>query len=179
MRLYLLLLVVVFVGIGCQENKESKKDATLFTGQYDKEAFQYLETFLHASTGTRKNLSQSLQPTEKDIKTVFADTIDQRKVKAYIKEVFEEDKFTVVLRQEHQQLKVWSASVSDFKNNETHAIIFPSAFLNVVDQFNSELTFHRFKFVAKGNEAGAAYEGLVKINNRWVLFPKIWKAFER
>ena len=175
MRLFLLL--IMFIGIGCQEEKEVK-DATLFTGQYDKEAFQYLETFLQASPATRKSLSQSLQPTEKDIKTVFSDTTDQQQVKAYLKRIFETDKFTIVLRKEHQQLKVWSASIKDFKNNEAHVIIFPSDFLNIIDKFNSELTFHRFKFVAKGNEAGAAYEGLTKVNNHWVLFPKVWKAFE-
>ena len=178
MRLYLLLIVVVFIGMSCQEKKESQKDTTLFTGQYDKDAFQYLETFLHASLETRKNLSHSLKPTEKDIKAVFPDTIDQRKVMEHIKQVFEEDKFTITLRKEHQQLKVWSASISDFKNNATHAIVFPSAFLKVVEKLNPALTFHRFKFVAKGNEAGAAYEGLTKVNDHWVIFPKIWEPFK-
>ena len=28
----------------------------------------------------------------------------------------------------------------------------------------------------QGSMAGAAYEGLVKVNDHWVLFPKIWKA---
>lgn len=177
MRLYLLILIAV-LGIGCQEKKEVKKDSSLFKGQYDKEAFKYLETFINASLETRKSLSHSLQPTEKDIKTVFSDTTKQRKVKEYIKKIFEENKFNIVLRKEHQQLKVWSASISDFKNNAEHAIIFPSDFMEVIDEVNSSLTFHRFKFVAKGNEAGAAYEGLTKVNDHWVIFPKIWKAFE-
>ena len=104
---------------------------------------------MHASFETRKSLSKSLQPTEKDIKIVFSDTASQRKVKEYLTQTFEEDKFTIELRKEHKQLKVWSASISDFKNNATHAIIFPSAFMNILDELNPDFNFSSFQICCR------------------------------
>lgn len=147
-------------------------------GHFDQDAYDYLATFLLAAPVTRQNLSAALQPTAADIQSVFADTAAQRRVGKYIEQVFEKDKFQIKLRAEHTELKVYSASVSDFINNHVNALAFPSDFLGVVPKLKPTLTFHRFKFVAKGNNAGAAYDGLVKVNNHWVLFPKIWKAFE-
>ena len=36
--------------------------------------------------------------------------------------------------------------------------------------------FSRFKFVTKGQTAGLAFDGLIYVNNRWVLMPKPWRA---
>ena len=174
--IWLLFLNLTFIFSSCDEEKNTSK--MTIPNHYDKEAYQYLETFLHVSPKTIKSLSTSLRPTTKDIKSVFQDTAAQRKVEAYITELYDKEKFVITLRKEHQILKVSTASIQDFLENQPTALAFPSDFIDIVPLVDENLTFHRFKFVAEGNEVGAAYDGLTKINDRWVLFPKIWRVLD-
>lgn len=176
---WLLFSFFLILLMSCDEQQFfTKPNHLTIPNYYDKEAYEYLDTFLNASPATIRKLSTSLRPTDKDIKIVFQDTSSQRKVRAYISKVYDKEKFKILCRKEHTVLKVSSARVRDFLRNRPIALTFPSDFMEVVPLVYDDLTFHRFKFVAEGNEVGAAYDGLVKIRDRWVLFPKVWRAFE-
>ncbi len=162
----------------CGSSDDSEPKANLPKNEVNAEAYAFLKTFLGASANTRMQLSKALKPQKADIEAVFIDTAIQRKVGKYIEQLFEKEQFSIRLRAEDKELEVWSVSVSGFKTGDADAIEFPSDFIRVIPFLNDELTFHRFKFKIKNYPSGTSYDGLTKVNGRWVIFPKIWKAIE-
>ena len=47
------------------------------------------------------------------------------------------------------------------------------------DKIEPGHTIYRFKFVQPGKNIGMAFDGLVKVNGRWVIFPKPWRIFQK
>ena len=51
---------------------------------------------------------------------------------------------------------------------------------NILDKLQSGVTFYNVNMLKeKGAEFGVAYKYWVKIDTRWVYFPKPWAAFEK
>jgi hypothetical protein len=46
----------------------------------------------------------------------------------------------------------------------------------VLPYFNEGFPVGRFKFVKKGETLGLKFDGLTKVNGRWVLMPKPWES---
>jgi hypothetical protein len=52
---------------------------------------------------------------------------------------------------------------------------FPGGYGEVLDYMTPGLPIARFKFVKSGETSGLAFDGLIFVNDRWVLIPKPWR----
>jgi hypothetical protein len=52
---------------------------------------------------------------------------------------------------------------------------FPGGYQKILDRMKPDIPWVSWKFVAPGQVHGMAYDGLVRIDDRWVWFPKPWK----
>ena len=55
---------------------------------------------------------------------------------------------------------------------------FPGGYAKVLGYLKPGLPIARFKFVKTGETSGLAFDGLVFVNDRWVLIPKPWRYLE-
>lgn len=55
----------------------------------------------------------------------------------------------------------------------------PGGYKKYASHFRPGLAIYGFEYVAPGETAGMAYDGLIKLNGRWVMIPKAWRAFDQ
>ncbi len=55
---------------------------------------------------------------------------------------------------------------------------FPGGYQQVRQYLNPGVPIVRFKFVKPGERLGMAFDGLVYVNDRWVLMPKPWRVMK-
>ncbi|MEO0482746.1 MAG: hypothetical protein AAF138_03905, partial [Planctomycetota bacterium] len=55
---------------------------------------------------------------------------------------------------------------------------FPGGYKDVRGMMQGSYPIFRFKFVAPGERSGMAFDGLIYINDRYVLMPKPWRALQ-
>ncbi len=53
---------------------------------------------------------------------------------------------------------------------------FPGGYAQVIGLMKPGVPMVRFKFVEPGSTTGMAFDGLVFVNNHWVMMPKPWRA---
>jgi hypothetical protein len=73
-------------------------------------------------------------------------------------------------------LLLWAASSGELKKGTGDSEFFPAGYMKAAPHFKDGLTFYRFKFVRPGEATGFAWDGLVFVNGRWVIFPKPWRV---
>lgn len=171
-------VIVLMLACGTPNNDDVATTPTP-SSHSGQQARAFVETFMKASSATQKQLSTSLRPNAAEIQAVFVDTAIQRLVNIHLKEYFEDRQFTIAPRSEYNEVFIWTATSEELRIGNGQALFFPTDFLRMSPYLNDGLTFHRFKFVKKGNAAGMSFEGLININGRWVIFPKVWEAIER
>ena len=54
----------------------------------------------------------------------------------------------------------------------------PGGYSQSASHFKPGLKIYGFKYVAPGESAGMAFDGLVQIGGQWIMVPKMWRAFE-
>ena len=170
-----LLIIGVWFFISCDtENK--KKHAQKYPQQ--KIAHSFVATFLKTNKATQQKLTKALRPNFKDIQAIFPDTAIQNKAQKYINRLFDKEKFQIQPLGESNKILIWTASTNDFNDAIGDAIHFPSNFIQIIPYLKDGTIIHRFKFVKDQFPAGVSFEGLVKVNGKWVIFPKIWKILQ-
>lgn len=55
----------------------------------------------------------------------------------------------------------------------------PGGYQTHTKHFRPGLAIYGFEYVVPGETAGMAYDGLIKVNGRWVFIPKAWRAFDQ
>ncbi len=55
---------------------------------------------------------------------------------------------------------------------------FPGGYKKVISYFKADMPIARFKFVKSGERLGMAFDGLVFVNDHWVLMPRPWRALK-
>ena len=48
----------------------------------------------------------------------------------------------------------------------------------MVQFFKRNVPIVRFKFVKQGETTGMAFDGLIYVNDRWVIMPKPWRVLK-
>ena len=163
---------VVILFIQCQmPQKQTTPPAFPSSKQ---EAAAFLKQFFHPDSC--KLLSKNILPNNAEIKAVFPSPVIQRQVESYIKQ---QKKYIICPRSEQTELLIYQVTTTDLLNDTGEAADFPSPYYNLAKHLREGLIIYRFKFVIENYQAGNSYEGLIKINGKWVIFPKIWKAFEK
>lgn len=155
------------------EVEASQSGRVDFSGDRDG-AEALLKQFLNTQID-RAALTKKLRPNSEDFKAVFIKDSVKAAYEGY-QRPWEEGKIVVRGRPGQTQLKIWSATTEQLLKNTEEAQIFPGGYQVAAPHFKPGLTFYFFKFVVPGQELGFAWDGLVYVNGRWVLFPKPWRV---
>ncbi|MCB1144920.1 MAG: hypothetical protein H7A24_17695 [Leptospiraceae bacterium] len=132
-----------------------------------------LRKFLEPGADLRL-LTQALQPTEEDYILYFGKENSKKAQNGY--SGLWNSKTEIGPRPGQTDLFLYSARVSDLQKGDSLGE-FPGGYRKIVSLLNPELRIYGFKFVKPGQRSGMAYDGLVFLRGRWVLFPKPWRVF--
>lgn len=135
-----------------------------------------LEYLVEATDKERALVTQYLKPSSKEIQKVF-DLAIQDKMQAYIDNQWQQNP-VITPKVGQTQVLLWVATSEDLKNNRGNANAFPGGYKKIAAYLKPELTFYRFKFAEPGESLGMAYDGLIYVNDKWVLFPKPWRCLK-
>lgn len=118
-------------------------------------------------------MSKAIYPTEADIRAVYRDPLASQLVKNLLP-LFASD---VAFKPKPDQDAIYLVYSTTDKliAGSTQLQAFPGGYKKVLQYMNPGFPIVRFKFVKKGEMTGLAFDGLVFVNDRWVLIPKPWK----
>jgi hypothetical protein len=120
-------------------------------------------------------MTMQLAPRPGDVDLVFAPSVAEQVEVAY-QRVWEKG---IVMGPNHGQTQVIVAAcaagmLADEK--DPAAAKFPGGYRRIAHLLRPEVIWFAWKFVEPGRTSGMAYNGLVRIDNRFVWFPKPWVA---
>lgn len=138
-------------------------------------AKRLLEQFVQPGAD-RKALTWALKPTEAEIRAVYAEPLGSKLVALY-GQMFQPG---VSLDPKPDQAAIWlsHATVQNLKRGDAVLRDFPGGYKDVLPYMQGDYPIVRFKFVKPGETTGFAFDGLIFINNHWVLMPKPWRALD-
>lgn len=66
--------------------------------------------------------------------------------------------------------------------DETKIVVFsgddlPGGYRQHADNLNKDVKVYGFEFLSPGKDAGTSCDGLIKVRGKWILVPKLWRAF--
>lgn len=76
---------------------------------------------------------------------------------------------------EQTVLRLFVASAADLRQHGPQALEFPGGYSQILDFLLPDSIWVHWKYVAPHRTAGMAYDGLVRIDDRWVWFPKPYR----
>jgi len=91
-----------------------------------------------------------------------------------------------------EKLSAWAVGVyasippnaSTAKEGQTETLVrgpdlaeLPGGYGGVRDQFAEGVAIYGFKYVVPGETIGMAFDGLFKVDGKWIFIPKAWRAF--
>lgn len=168
-------LIAVVAVVGC--SNRSSTATSKFPGTKDG-ARALLGEFLKPGADL-KQLTMELRPTREDYRSFYADESTANRAEAFFDKLWNSGDAVVAPKEGQTELKLYSATVEELKNDGGEYAEFPTALRALADgNLKPELTIYAFKFVKPGDSAGMAFEGLTHINGRWRLFPKPWRFME-
>ena len=169
----IIFVLIILLSVGCSSNEEATSVDGIPAELVG--AHQYLSQYLGTTMDSCKLLSAAAIPTADDIKAVFV-----KDARPYVQQYIDSTitgSFNIIPRSNHTDLLIYKATSEDFKNMTEAAKAFPSDYLLISNMFRKNVEFYRFKFTLPDYQAGTAHDCLVQIDDRWVIFPSVWKAF--
>ncbi len=166
---------------GADSTKTAAKDTTVKAatpGTLD-DAKQLVAKFM-AKGADYTALTENLKPTLEDAKAIFKKDADAQKAFTYISKAYasiEKSKDYIRPTVIQTDYIVIGATQADLKSGKVNAKDFGGLKL-IASRLNDNVTFYIFKFVKKGAKEGLNHYGLIYVNNHWVIFLKVWKAFK-
>jgi hypothetical protein len=148
---------------------------TAFSQNYSEQAKTYFGKYLDSKA--MENLFLESLPTVDDCKLVFTGQnaytyfgyIADMKSKPNTEKQKEPEKFV--------DLKIESFTTSDIEQDKGN---YAGGMKTILDKLQTGVTFYKVDLLReKGAEFGVAHKYWVKIESRWVFFPKPWAAFEK
>jgi hypothetical protein len=133
-----------------------------------------LEQFLKPGAD-HAGLSKSLRPQAADYEAVFEGAVVP-KLKSMYEPAWDKGALVIAPKEGQTELRLVSATSEELKSAAPRARELPGGYRRVAPVLKSGVTLYRFKFVRPGQALGMAYDGLVHVNGRWVIFPKPWRA---
>lgn len=133
----------------------------------------FLHQFLTPSAD-RAAMTAQMRPTEAEIRAVYAAPLADRLIAAYA-EMF---KPGVAIGPNPGQTEVllWGSTTDALRAGAPALADFPGGYKEVQGFLQGSHPIFRFKFVEPGEQLGMAFDGLIFINNRYVLMPKPWRV---
>lgn len=137
-------------------------------------AVAFLNQFLDAGADGRIALTATLKPTEADIRAVYAQPLADRLVPMY-EAMFTPDA-QVGPNEGQTEILSWFATTAELRDGTPELDDFPGGYRHVSPFFIGDHPIVRFTFVEAGQSRGMAFDGLIYVNDRWVLMPRPWRA---
>ena len=123
---------------------------------------------------------KKLAPTMEDCKAIMKNEEDAQKLYEYSEKGYKElDKMSESpIRGKEGQIEVLVDQLTvGGKNVSEESQEFPGGYTKAIDKMNKGIVMYQFSFVEPGETRGRRFDGLVYVNNKWVLVPKFWRAF--
>jgi len=121
-------------------------------------------------------LTSALFPTEEEVHMVYNDPVASKLAAGYAEAFKPGIKFGP--KPDQNALLTVHATTAQLKNGDAVLREFPGGYKDIVQYFKSDVPIVRFKFVKEGETLGLAFDGLVFVNNHWVIMPKPWRSLE-
>ncbi len=122
-------------------------------------------------------LSRALRPKSADYAAVFAGDAAKQAEAAY-GPAWDADQMKIAPKEGQSNLLLWAATTEDIQGGAGNAREFPGGWASIKDALKPGVTWYRFKFTRPGETLGMAFDGLVHVNGRWVVFPKPYRALK-
>ena len=119
-------------------------------------------------------LTMSLKPTPEDVRFVYAEPLASNLIQAY--EGLFAPGTVIGPKPNHSQLLTTFATTGALKAGDPVLRDFPGGYREVLSYIVNDVPIARFKFVEKGETLGLAFDGLIYVNDHWVLMPKPWRG---
>jgi hypothetical protein len=121
-------------------------------------------------------LSRKLRPTAGDYEAVFTKDV-AAKLQAVYEPAWEQGALVVKGKPGQTEVLLFGAGSADIKAwNATASRHFPGGWQSVGPYLQPGVRLYAFKFVEPGQSLGMAFDGLVRVNGQWRIFPKAWRA---
>ena len=137
------------------------------------EARQLLNAFLDPAADHRA-LTQAILPTEAEVKAVYAEPLASALWATYQEQMGPGVSFAP--KQGQTALLVVHTTTRELFDRRPVLDEFPGGYKEVLQYFKIDVPIVRFKFVEPGETLGLAFDGLIYVNNRWVIMPKPWRS---
>lgn len=121
-------------------------------------------------------LTAALKPRPEDVRAVYAEPLATRLVAMY--DALFQPGAVIRPKPEHEDLITIFTTTGKLRSGASVLDDFPGGYKKVAAYFVSDVPIGRFKFVKSGESLGLAFDGLIFVNNRWVLMPKPWRGLE-
>lgn len=121
-------------------------------------------------------LTAALKPSEADIRKVYHDPLAEKLVVNYGELFAAGTKFGPKPAQD--TLLTVAATTGGLRSGNAVLREFPGGYAGILDYFKGDYPILRFKFVKSGETSGLAFDGLIYVNNHWVLMPKPWRYLD-
>jgi len=133
-----------------------------------------LEEFLQHPVD-RVAMSRSLQPSADDYAAIFS-ADDLTKIVAKYAEQWTENRYVVDPRDGETEILLWKATTEQLREGSGDAREFPEGYRTVAHRLKPGLVFYRCKFVRPKSKHGMTYDGLVFVNDHWVMVSKPYRV---
>lgn len=120
----------------------------------------------------RLNLGNAsdFKPTTEQIAAITGTPEDAAKLTAYTEAIYVELKpGQSAAKQEQTVIKVTGPDLKDLAGGYSQQLA----------HFRPGVEIYGFKYLAPGEEFGMSFDGLFRVNGKWVFIPKAWRAFAK
>lgn len=121
-------------------------------------------------------LTAAILPSAAEVHMVYSEPLASRMIKGYAAGLKPGIKFGP--KPEHDDLYMIYATTAQLQNGAAVLGEFPGGYKDVVSYFKIDVPIVRFKFVRRGETSGLAFDGLIYVNEHWVIMPKPWRALK-
>lgn len=166
-------LIAIVHASATQTSKPAAPAAAAAAPGSKAEAEQLLNAFLDPNADHRA-LTQAILPTEAEVKAVYADPLATALWADYQDQMGPGVSFAP--KQGQSALLVTHATTRELFDRKPVLEEFPGGYKDVLQYFKVDVPIVRFKFVKPGETLGLAFDGLIYVNNRWVIMPKPWRS---
>lgn len=145
------------------------------TADYLRSAERLLSAFVKSDADHRA-LTASLRPTPKDYAAAYKEPFASRL--AQTNKRLWDGRALVRPNPGQTEVKVTIATSDELLAGDAVLKAFPGGYKRVTSKIKAGVPIAVFRFVEPGQSAGLRFDGLVFVNNRWVLMPKPWRALD-
>jgi hypothetical protein len=121
----------------------------------------------------RAALFAALHPKDSDYAAVFVgDAAD--KAKAALEPLWDSSK-GIDPAPDQTEVEVFVATPDELAKGEGASADCPAGYKNVADKLNPKISVYCFRFSKPGDQGGLAGDALVKVDDHWAYFPKVFR----